>query len=130
MATPVGVLRRDIARGETITATDVEVTSRWLAPAVARQVFPPGAVTGHLARTRLHAGALLHRDNLQAPAMVHRGDRVNVRCLVGGVVISLQAEARADGTAGEMIELCKLGERTTFLATVSGPGEVVVDLAR
>jgi flagella basal body P-ring formation protein FlgA len=61
--------------------------------------------------------------------VVERGDRVKVRCLVGGIVIALKAEARADGAEGDTIELRKLGERSTFLATVTGRGEAIVDLA-
>ena len=53
-----------------------------------------------------------------------------VRCLVGGVVISLEAEAKSDGAEGEKIELRKLGERDTFLGTVAGPGSALIDLSR
>jgi hypothetical protein len=53
-----------------------------------------------------------------------------VRCLVGGVVISLEAEARTEGAKGDRIELRKLGERDTFMATATGPGAAVIDLSR
>jgi len=61
---------------------------------------------------------------------VKKGDQITVRCLVGGVAISVQAEARADGAAGEIIELRKLGERESFTAKVVGRSEAVLDLSR
>ena len=51
-----------------------------------------------------------------------------VRCIVGGIVISLEAEARGHGAEGDTIELRKLGERDTFIATVTGPHAAVMDL--
>ena len=52
------------------------------------------------------------------------------RCLVGGAVITLQAEARSDGALGETIQFRKHGERETFPAVITGRGEALVDLAR
>ena len=60
--------------------------------------------------------------------MIKRGDRVIVRCIVGGIVITLEAEARSDGAIGDDIELKKIGERESFIATVSGSRAAVLDL--
>lgn len=123
-------LRRDLARDETITEDDYEVRERWLPPASARRVSSPEWANGRVATRRLRAGAVLKRDQVRAPTLIERGDRVAVRCLVGGMVITLRAEARTAGARGDTIELRKLGERATFAATVSGQGEAIVDLAR
>ena len=45
-------------------------------------------------------------------------------------MITLQAEARTDGSAGDVIECRKRGERATFLATVSETGDAIIDLGR
>jgi len=124
------VLRRDLARDETITADDYDVNEQWLPPATARLLSSPEWANGRVATRRLRAGAVLKRDQVRAPTLIERGDRVAVRCLVGGMVITLRAEARTAGARGDTIELRKLGERTTFTATVSGRGEAIVDLAR
>ena len=73
---------------------------------------------------------MLRNTDLKRPALIERGGRVTVRCLVGGIAIAMQAEARDDGAEGDRIELRKLGERETFFAIVTGPGEAVVDLSR
>ncbi len=53
-----------------------------------------------------------------------------VRCMVGGLVITLEAEARSDGAEGDVIELRKLGERDTFMGRAVGPGSATIDLSR
>ncbi len=83
-----------------------------------------------MASMPLKAGDVLKKKHVKRDVLVKRGDRVIVRCLVGGVVISLDAEARSDGAEGDLIELRKLGERATFMARVSGPGAAILDLAR
>jgi flagella basal body P-ring formation protein FlgA len=120
---------RDLDRREMITSADVEVKRQWITPLRAAVACPPGQAIGRIAARTLNTGDLLRLRDVTKPAVIERGDRVTVRCLVGGVAISLQAEALADGAAGETIEMRKLGEREHFIATVIGPGEAVVDLA-
>ena len=78
----------------------------------------------------LKAGDLINKKDVKSEILVNRGDRVIVRCVVGGVVISLEATARSNAAEGEKVELRKLGERDTFMATVTGPGAAIVDLSR
>ena len=124
------VLRREIARDETIDPQDVDVQPRWLAPPQAAIVCSPEGAAGRVASRRLNAGDLLRDKHVRRQTLIQRGDRVAVRCLVGGVVISLQAEACQHGVEGQTIECRKLGERDTFIATVTARGEAVIDLAR
>ncbi|MCP3905584.1 MAG: flagellar basal body P-ring formation protein FlgA [Planctomycetes bacterium] len=127
---PVLVLRRDLAHGDEIGLEDIEVKTQWLSPNQAGGPTRPEEIAGRLATRRLHRGDVLREKNARRRTVVERGDRVVVRCLVGGVVITLQAEARDDGARGDAIEFQKLGERTTFQATVVGPGEAAVKLGR
>ena len=123
------VLQRDLERDEMIDRGDFIVAEQWLSPLQAQLTCDPGLAVGRLAERRLKAGDVLREKNVRRPTVIERGERVIVRCLVGGVVISLQAEACADGAPGEMIEFRKLGERDTFLATVTDGGEAVIDLS-
>jgi flagella basal body P-ring formation protein FlgA len=66
----------------------------------------------------------------QRVLVIKRGQLVTVRCLVGGVAISLQAEARAEGSLGEVIEFRKTGERDAFVATITGPNQAVINLGK
>ena len=67
---------------------------------------------------------------VEGPAISRSANEELGALLAAPVSISLTAEARADGTTGETIEFRKPGERQTFKATVTGPGEAVVDLSR
>jgi len=100
-----------------------------MAPHLAALMCPPDVAAGRVAGKRLRAGDVLRGKDVQRETLIERGDRVTVRCLVGGVVISLQAEACEHGAEGQTIEFRKLGERDQFRATVSGRGEAVIDLS-
>ncbi len=124
------VLCRDINRGETLHEEDCLVEQRWVSPLQASTHSSLIEAVGRVADSPLKAGDVLKKKYFKREVLVKRGDRVVVRCLVGGVVISMEAEARGDGLEGEKVELRKIGERATFFGTVAGPGSVIVDLAR
>jgi flagella basal body P-ring formation protein FlgA len=130
MNVDVAVPRRDIARGEQICEADLAVEERWLVPSQANSMSSLVQAVGQVADDRLEAGDPVRVRHIKREHVIKRGDRVMVRCLVGGVVISLEAEARSEGAAGETVELRKLGERDTFMATATGPGAAVIDLTR
>ena len=120
---------RDIARNERIGDEDLRLDVRWLKPSEAALAASRHDVVGRIAARRLEAGAPIARAAVQRQTVIQRGDAVIVRCLVGGTVIAVQAEARADGAEGQTIEFRKKGERAVFLATVAGPGEAIIDLS-
>ncbi|MHC4991512.1 MAG: flagellar basal body P-ring formation chaperone FlgA [Planctomycetota bacterium] len=128
LLTDVRIASADLARGRVLTLPDVATQQRWLSPATAARVAPVEDVVGRATTIRLDSGAMILDAQLRAPTVVRRGDHVTVRCVVGGLVLSLKAEAREDGALHETIACRKLGERETFAATISGPGEVVIDL--
>jgi flagella basal body P-ring formation protein FlgA len=94
----------------------------------ARQLAGAAALPATTAASSIAQGQILRRTDLCSPILVERGDIAMVRCVVGGLVISLKAEARADGARGQTIPFRKAREREDFLATVTGPAEAVVNL--
>jgi flagella basal body P-ring formation protein FlgA len=78
----------------------------------------------------LSEGDALREQHVRRETLIRRGDLVIVRALVGGSVLTMQAEARASGSEGDTIEFRKIGERDTFLATVTARNEAIVDLQR
>lgn len=123
-------LKHDVAKDEAINADDPESKELWLPPSQAAQTITVAQAAGGIAVRGMKTGEVLRESHLRREAMIKRGDNVMVRCLVGGVVISMQAEARTDGATGEIIELRKPGERETFNAKVTGRSEAVIDLSR
>lgn len=119
---------RDLERGAILNATDVTTDRAWLAPDHAQRLVAPDDIAGQRATRSLAVGELIEQRHLEPPVVIERGDRVTVRCLVGGVVISLYAEALEDAAEGQPLELRKLGERSTFIAIASAPGEATVDV--
>ena len=126
----VVVLRHDMLRGDVMQDVDCTVERRWVTPIQASTLCDLVEAVGRVTSMPLKAGTLLKKKHVKREVLVKRGDRVIVRCLVGGVVISLEANARSDAAEGESVELRKLGERNTFMATVTGPGAAIVDLSR
>jgi flagella basal body P-ring formation protein FlgA len=124
------VLRRDVGRGDMLREEDCLVEPRWVTPLQASTLCSLIEAVGRTADAPLKAGDVLKKKYFRRDMLIKRGDRVVVRCLVGGVVISMEAEARGDGVEGDSIELRKVGERETFMATVAGRGSAVIDLAR
>ena len=123
-------LRHDVQRDQMIAETDVTQEDHWLPPSQAQQVVDRVTAIGRVATRRMKAGEIVRERAIRRDVIVKYGDPVLVRCLVGGAVISLQAEARTDGGHGDIIELRKQGERQTFQATITGRGEAVLDLTR
>lgn len=124
------VLRHDIGRNHVLSDADLETVQQWLSPPLAAMTVHRVAAVGRVAVRSMKAGEVLREKHIHRETLVKRGDLVIVRCLVGGVAISLQAEARSDGGEGDVIEFRKQGERETFLATVVSRGEAVLDLAK
>ncbi len=126
----VVVLRHDVPRGTMLHDDDLAVEARWLPPTAADRLVTLVEAVGRVASGRLRGGNVLRKSDIARQFVIKRGDRVMVRCIVGGIVISLEAEARGNGAEGDTIELRKLGERDTFIATVTGPHAAVLDLNR
>jgi len=124
------VLRHDLSRGTMFHEDDFAVESRWLPPSASARVATLVGTVGRLASSKLRGGSVLSKKDIAREFLIKRGDRVMVRCIVGGIVISLEAESRSDGVIGERVELRKLGERDTFFATVTASHAAVMDLNR
>jgi flagella basal body P-ring formation protein FlgA len=129
MRTRVAVPVQPLPRGTTIQEADFTVRELWLPPSRHRTVATPAELVGQITKRTLAADEPIRRPQVETPHVIDRGDRITVRCLVGGVAISLQAEAREAGGIGATIECRKLGERRSFRATVAGPGLAVFDLS-
>jgi flagella basal body P-ring formation protein FlgA len=120
----------DMDRDEVFQESDLTVERQWLQPSEAAGLTTLVQAVGSASTKPLRAGDVVGRKQVRSRILIERGDQAMVRCLVGGIVISLQAEARADGAEGETIEFRKIGERETFRATVTGPAEAVIDLSQ
>jgi len=127
---PAAVLARDMSRGEQVFADDLEEQVDWRKPSELRLLAHRVEAAGRVLTRSMRQGEVLRSRDVERETVIERGDRITVRCLSGGIVITMQAEARADAAIGEEVELRKVGDRVTFFATVTAPGECVLDLQK
>ena len=128
--TDVAVLGVDIPRGAEIKGENLLSEQRWLSLSLSESMIAIAQATGRKAARKLRAGQVISRRDLKHPMLIKRGDRVMVQCLVGGLVIRVEAEARSNAAEGEPVELRKLGQRDTFFAIASETGLATLDLTR
>lgn len=128
--TSVAVAAGEIGKDRVITAGDIEESEQWLTPGQAAMVVSTQQCIGAYASIIIKPGQTIRHKMVRRDVVIKRGELTMIRCLVGGAALALQAEARSDGGIGETIEFRKPGERESFMATVVGRYEAVVDLGR
>jgi len=124
------VAARELGEGTKLTTSDLAIEPQWVSPSRSGWFTSIAELNDRVLDRSVRAGERLADKHIRKNIIMHRGDRVIVRCLVGGIVLSMEVEARQEGAEGDLVEFRKLGERDTFFATVTGPGEAVMDLSR
>jgi len=125
----VAIAATDLERDHIVVESDLTVNEQWVKPSQATQVLDRIGAIGRVVTRAVSAGQVVRAANVRQQTLVGKGDPLIVRCVVGGVVISVQALAAGDGALGDTIECRREGDRETFMAVVTGRGEAVVDLA-
>jgi flagella basal body P-ring formation protein FlgA len=82
--------------------------------------------TGLCLKRSVHALTPLTREMVELPPLVRRGDRVQVEAVAGQARLIFDAEAHANGRAGQSIELTNLRSGHAFRGVVSAKGTVLV----
>jgi flagella basal body P-ring formation protein FlgA len=127
--TPVAILTRGVARGELVTASHVvfePLPDDARLPPTAVPIADAGELVGREAARNLRAGQVLTTDLCLPPTMVRRGQLVNVTAAGGGIRITRQAVARADGRQGEVIEVETTDNSDRLVARVVGSGTLAI----
>jgi flagellar basal body P-ring formation protein FlgA len=123
---PVVVARRALARGEILSAADVEIDRRDLA-ALPRDVATDlSDVVGSAVRQSIVPFAPLRRDQLATVAVVRRGDAVQIIAQSGGLRITAAGEVRHDARRGEQVRVLNRASQREVLARVRDGSTVEV----
>lgn len=121
----VATARRDLRRGEIISADDVSISEAWLAPDAA----PAPDAIGAVARTHIAAGAIVMQTDTEAPLVVRRRDRVTVDIVSGTIEMQVKMRALEDGRIGDVIQFESMEpdrrDRRQIEARVNGAGRAV-----
>ncbi len=115
-----------VARGEVFTRTKLQVRECVLDDSSITPITDPSIALGQESTSALRAGEMLTVQAVRSPIMVKRGERVDVRCIVGTLVIRTVGLATENGSLDDTILIKNETTRDTFYALVTGRQEVVV----
>ncbi|MGC8782955.1 MAG: flagellar basal body P-ring formation chaperone FlgA [Armatimonadota bacterium] len=122
------VARRAIRTGEAIDAESVAVQRIATDMDASDLLTDPAEVIGKIACRPLTTGQPLKRSAVDEPAVVRRGQNVNLLVRLGGAVVETGAVALQDGKVGARIRVQVADTRKTLLATVTDAETVTVDV--
>ncbi len=120
------VLRRDVASGETLQASDFETKRVAVANGPRRIALDPAAFGQATARRALSKGSVVTEHDVERKVIIQQGELVSVEVKRGGVTVRALAVAEQNARAGDRIRirLERTGKR--LVAVVRGPELVEV----
>ncbi len=121
----VAVAARPLRHGDPLTRDAVHFERREVTQMRRRTFSRLEELEGLRMRTILPEGRVVDRKLTESAPIIRRGEMVTVLAQVGGIVVSTQGRALADGAAGDPI-LVENGERQKIQAHVLRPGVVKV----
>ncbi|MEW6594404.1 MAG: flagellar basal body P-ring formation chaperone FlgA [Thermodesulfobacteriota bacterium] len=119
---------KKLDRHHLVSADDLTVVRREISGLDPSALRRPEDAIGRQIKTALQPGAILSRHQLEAPALVKRGDRVTIMAQTGDVLVSVPGEARDSGAAGEVVRVKNLMSRREITARVVESGLVQTEL--
>jgi flagella basal body P-ring formation protein FlgA len=125
---PAVVAIRAVARGEVVTAADVELRSVDPPKSIGQRVAADSVekLIGMETRQAIQAGDIVYTDQVQARILVKRGDVITVTSQSGGIRVRTSGRALHDAAHGELVQVEALGSREKYDARVIGPREAAV----
>lgn len=128
-AVPAVIATRAVARGNVITAADVEIrmmepTAKMSGQRVA--IDAVDSILGKEAKQAIRVNDVVFADMVQAPVLVKRGEVIAVVSQTGGIRVRTTARAMKDGAYGDLVQLESLQGKQRFDARVVGSREAAV----
>lgn len=121
------VAAASLRAGERIDAGDLRLEEVRAFPARGTLLKSVSDAAGMLAKRYLNVGAMLTAADLMLPWDVGRGDMTTVQVRSGGAVLTLEAEAQADGRTGQSIDFRNATTGKTFRARIIGKGRALLE---
>lgn len=116
------VTARMLMRGDTLTAADL---AEAMVPAsLARGAVSAASAVGMAVRRTVPEGSVLRPIDLEAPALVKRGDSVTIEMIKGPMRITTGGKALDNGASGRSVRVVSTSTNRTVDAVVYGPGTV------
>jgi flagella basal body P-ring formation protein FlgA len=115
---------RNIGAGEVVQPQDLVWSKLAAAPTDAPN--DAEAMIGLAARRPLRAGTAVSAHDVSAPQVIKAGDLVTVTYETGGVSVSMQGKATANGALGDTFTVQNPTSKKILQAVATGPGQAVV----
>lgn len=122
------VTTRSLARGARIQAADLELEVRESDNLTASAVSDPARAIGMVLTRPLAGGAVIGRNVLKAPTLVHRGQQVIVIAEIAGLVVRSTGKALGNGASGELVRVRNSLSKQIIQGLVTSPGVVRVQM--
>jgi flagella basal body P-ring formation protein FlgA len=116
---------RDIARGETISDSDLTYATVPGAALMAGTVTNFAVVKDMEARRMLHAGEALRADDVRHPIVVTKGQTITMLFRAPGVELSAMGRAMGEGGVGDTVTVQNPSSFRMIIGVVSAPGTVI-----
>jgi flagella basal body P-ring formation protein FlgA len=120
------VLARPVARGQIISASDIEWVQLPESRVRAEHVSSEASLIGMAARRALRPGEPLREFDIEAPTLIARGEIVSLVFRSGALTLAARARAMEDGAEGELIRFVNLQSNRTVEAVAEGAGRARV----
>lgn len=124
----VVVLKRPLARGDSIEAQDVSLVRRELGALNGQYLSALEDVIGMEARRPLGAQSVLNPSMISAPEIIKRGERVSIVARSGAFTVRGTGTALGNGSVGEILRVRNTRSKRTVEGIVTAPGVVEVRL--
>ncbi len=122
------VMVKSVKRGQVFGPRDIQIREVLLNRGRSEPLRQLGKVVGQSAQRRLRVGQMLFAEDVAPAVLIHKGQRVTVRCMVGGVLVRTTARAEQDGMMDQTISFRNETPRSTFTARVSSSHEAILVL--
>jgi flagella basal body P-ring formation protein FlgA len=110
---------RPIARGGFVRATDVALRP-YTAAVPVHAATTLESIVGKEATQAVRENGMIMTNQVRAPLLVRRGERVSVWAKAAGVTVRTYATAQQDGSLGDLIAVQALEGKDRFSARVTG----------
>lgn len=116
----VPVAARALERGAVLRAADLELRSTPIVNGNGVAPLKIEDLVGKEVLRTLAAGQLLQRDFVQSPRLVHRNDKITIKAVAAGVVVSTIGKALEEGGQGDNILVEELLSKEKLVTRVTG----------
>jgi flagellar basal body P-ring formation protein FlgA len=116
---------RDIARGDTISESDLTYATVPGNALMSGTVTSLAVVKDMEARRMLHAGEAMRADDVRHPIVVTKGQTITMLFHAPGVELTAMGRAMGEGGVGDTVTVQNPSSFRMIIGVVSGPGTVV-----